>query len=471
MGLDKLFNNSGITNAVGGALAKGLSKLLGNYTIGKSVSEALGNSGLIGSIISAVLSLLDIFKDGVGVLVSSLIDTVLGAISGILKNLLNGKMFVQIGQSLIDGIAGIFDAITFGGFTSWFDSSNGKEVREAIDSLTERNEMLQNAIEDLTDEIKTGRGAKSVSVYRDAYDYQRETNANYLGIAQAQAGYHGAHHSWNYYWNGFSQEQIARLGRQIGRSWDGNIWNLSPEEMKMLRSNVDMWKQIQDTGKGGYGGRLTEKLNDYIAQAGKLEDLTTQLYEGLTSISFDSMYDSFIDQLMDMSASAEDIFDNLSEYFMRAMLSNKIGELYADKLEEWWKKFGKAMEDNDLTEAERNALAEEYMKYVEEAMQLRDHLAEATGYGSDGKGSSQSGKAGSYNAMSQDQGTKLEGMFVSVQGHVANIDSIVEDVAAKMSGAEGYLAKIAENTKLNAVTAEEIKELLTKIARDGIKMK
>lgn len=471
MSLDKLFNNSGITNAVGGALAKGMSKLLGNSAIGKSVSEALGNSGLMGQIISAVLSLLDILKDGIGVLVSSLIDTVLNAISGILKNLLNGKMFVQIGQSLIDGIAGIFDAITFGGFTSWFSSSNAKEVQETIDKLTERNELLQTAIEDLTDEIKASKGTKSVAAYRDAYNYQRETNANYLGIAQAQAGYHGAHHSWNYYWDGFSQEQIERLSRQIGRSWDGNIWSLSPEEMKMLRANVDMWKQIQDSGKGGYGGRLTEKLDDYIAQAGKLEELTNELYEGLTGMSFDSMYDSFIDQLMDMEASAEDVADNISEYFMRAMLSNKIGEMYADKLEEWWKKFGKAMEDNDLTEAERNALSEEYMKYVEEAMKLRDQLAAATGYGSDDKGSSQSGKAGSYNAMSQDQGTKLEGLFVSVQGHVANIDNIVENVAERMSAAEGYLAQIAENTKSNAASAEEIKELLIKIARDGIRTK
>lgn len=471
MSLDKLFNNSGVTNAVGGALAKGMSKLLGNSAIGKSVSEALGNSGLIGQIISAVLSLLDILKDGIGVLVSSLIDTVLNAISGILKNLLNGKMFVQIGQSLIDGIAGIFDAITFGGFTSWFSSSNAKEVQETIDKLTERNELLQTAIEDLTDEIKASKGTKSVAAYRDAYNYQRETNANYLGIAQAQAGYHGAHHSWNYYWDGFSQEQIERLSRQIGRSWDGNIWSLSPEEMKMLRANVDMWKQIQDSGKGGYGGRLTEKLDDYIAQAGKLEELTNELYEGLTGMSFDSMYDSFIDQLMDMEASAEDVADNISEYFMRAMLSNKIGEMYADKLEEWWKKFGKAMEDNDLTEVERNALSEEYMKYVEEAMKLRDQLAAATGYGSDDKGSSQSGKAGSYNAMSQDQGTKLEGLFVSVQGHVANIDAIVENVAERMSAAEGYLAQIAENTKSNAASAEEIKELLIKIARDGIRTK
>jgi len=471
MNLDKLFNNSGVTSAAGGALAKGLSKLLGDSAIGKSVADALGNSGLVGQILSAVLSLLDILKDGVGVLVSSLIDTVLGAISGILGNLLNGRMFVQIGQSLIDGVSGIFDAITFGGFSSLFSTSNAREVQKTIDKLTERNEHLQTAIETLTDEIKASRGTKSVYAYKDAYRLQQETNANYLGIAQAQAGYHGAHHSWNYYWNGYSQEQIDRLSGQIGRSWNGDIWNLSPEEMKMLRANVDMWEQLQNTGKGGYGDSLTEKLNDYIDQAGKLKELTTQLYEGLTGITFDSLYDSFIDQLMDMDASAEDFADNVSKYFMRAMLSNKIGELYADQLEEWWNKFGKAMEDNDLTEAERNALAEEYMGYVNEAIRLRDNLAAATGYGNDNGGSSQSGKAGSYAAMSQDQGTKLEGLFVSVQGHVANIDSIVEDVAAKMSAVESYLAKIADNTEANAVTAEEIKAILLRIARDGIKTK
>lgn len=474
MSLDKLFNNSGVTNAVGGALAKGMSKLLGNSTIGKSVSEALGNSGLIGSIISAVLSLLDILKDGIGVLVSSLIDTVLNAISGILKNLLNGKMFVQIGQSLIDGIAGIFDAITFGGFTSWFGSSNAKEVQNTIDRLTERNEMLQTAIEDLTDEIKASRGTKSVAAYRQAYANQEDVNANYLAIARAQSRYHNSHHSFVYYWDKrgrFNDSELDWIRNNVRSDFNGDIWSLSPEEMKKLRSNVGLWNNIWNTGKGGYGWRVADKINDYIEQAGKLEELTYQLYEGLTGISFDSMYDSFIDQLMDMEVSAEDFADNISEYFMRAMLSNKIGELYAEKLEEWWKKFGKAMEDNDLTEAERNALSEEYMKYVEEAMKLRDQLAAATGYGSEDKGSSQSGKAGSYNAMSQDQGTKLEGLFVSVQGHVANIDTIVENVAERMSKAEGYLAQIAENTKSNAASAEEIKELLIKIARDGIRTK
>ena len=87
--------------------------------------------------------------------------------------------------------------------------------------------------------------------------------------------------------------------------------------MKALRSNVDMWTQIQNTGKGGYGGRLTDKLDDYIDQAGKLEELTDQLYEGLTGISFDGMYSSFIDNLMNMKYGAKDAAEDISEYFIR----------------------------------------------------------------------------------------------------------------------------------------------------------
>lgn len=470
MGLDKLLNSGKVTSAVGGALAKGLSKLLGNSEIGKSVAAALGNSGLLGQIISAILSLLDILKDGMGVLVSGVIDTVLGAVSGIIKNMLNGKMYVQIGQSVLDGISGILDAVTFGGFTSWFSTSNAKEVQETIDRLSERNKTLQTAIEDLTDEIKNGRGTKSVAAYSDAYRYQEEANANYLAMAQAQAGYHGAHHSWSYYFGGFTEEQIAKLSRQIGRAWDGELWSLTPEEMKMLRSNVDMWERIRAAGDGGYGDRLVEKLNDYISQAGKLEELTGQLYEGLTGLSFDGMYSSFVDQLMDMEATAEDFADNVSEYFMRAMLSNKIGELYAEKLEEWWKMFGEAMKDNELSDGERNALSEEYMRYVKEAMKLRDDLAAATGYDKvQEKGSSQSGKAGSFASMSQDQGTKLEGLFVSVQGHVSNIDTKVESVVDKLALAEGHLAKIEEHTGESVELLDDIKTLMEVIKRDGLK--
>lgn len=454
----------------------GLSKLNIGGKVGDAISqmsETLSSAGVIGQIISAILSILDLLKDGIGPIISSLIDTIFNAITGILDNILSGDLFKQIGGSLVKGIGGLLNTVSFGGFNKLFGiGGNAKEVQAAIDRLTDRNEKLQTSIEDLTDTIKASKGTKSVEAYRDAYKYQKETNANYLQIAKEQARYSGSHHSWNYYWGGFNQAQIDKLSGQIGRRWDGNLWSLSPEEMKALRSNVDMWTQIQNTGKGGYGGRLTDKLDDYIAQAGKLEELTDQLYEGLTGISFDGMYSSFIDNLMNMKYGAKDAAEDISEYFMRAMLSNKIGELYSEKLKGWWEKFGKAMEDNELTEAERNALTEEYMQYVDEALALRDNLAAATGYDkTEAGGTSQSAKAGGFTAMTQDQGTKLEGMFTSGLQHWSSMDDRLESVVEKMDTAEGHLARIAENTGVSAGHLGELKEVIKKMIRDGLKVK
>ena len=454
----------------------GLSKLNIGGKVGDAISrmsETLSSAGVIGQIISAILSILDLLKDGIGPIISSLIDTIFNAITGILDNILSGDLFKQIGGSLVNGIGGLLNTVSFGGFNKLFGiGGNAREVQAAIDRLTDRNEKLQTSIEDLTDTIKASKGTKSVEAYRDAYKYQKETNANYLQIAKEQARYSGSHHSWNYYWGGFNQAQIDKLSGQIGRQWDGNLWSLSPEEMKALRSNVDMWTQIQNTGKGGYGGRLTEKLDDYIDQAGKLEELTDQLYEGLTGISFDGMYSSFIDNLMNMKYGAKDAAEDISEYFMRAMLSNKIGEMYSDKLKGWWEKFGKAMEDNELTEAERNALMEEYMQYMDEALALRDNLAAATGYDKTQQGgTSQSAKAGGFTAMTQDQGTKLEGMFTGGLQHWSSMDDRLESVVEKMDTAEGHLARIAENTGVSAGHLGELKEVIKKMIRDGLKVK
>ena len=464
-GLQKLAS-AGIKNAYDGLiqLGKGTGGAMGK------IAESLEKVPIVGWIISII----DVFKDGLSNFIGPLLDSVFNAVSGIIGDVLSGDVFVTLFKSVRSGIGNILDAISFGGFGKLVDKisgSNAEEVQASIDRLTDRNESLQQSIEDLTDTIKGGEGRKSVAAYQQAYDYQSEQNANYLAIAQAQAGYHGSHHSWNYYWGGFSREQIDKLSQQIGRQWDGSLWSLSPEEMKVLRSNVDMWKQIQDTGKGGYGGRLTEKLDDYIDQAGKLEELEEQLNESLTQISFDSLYDSFIDTLMDMDASAEEIAGNVSEYFMRALLSNRIGEQYKERLEAWYEDFAERMKDNDLSEEDIAALTDSYGAIVEDAVALRDKLAEATGYGGEEGGTTQTGKAGSFSAMSQEQGTKLEGLFTSGQMHWASIDERMQDVSEQMGTAVDHLRRIEENTGNSARHLDEIKNDIKKIIRDGLKMK
>ena len=138
----------------------------------------------------------------------------------------------------------------------------------------------------------------------------------------------------------------------------------------------------------------------------------------------------------------------------------------------WWEKFGKAMEDNELTAAARNALREEYKQYMDEALALRENLAAATGDDmTEAGGTSQSAKAGGYTAMTYDQGTKLEGMFTGGLQHWSSMDDRLESVSEKMDTAEGHLAQIAENTGVSAGHLGEIKDEIKKMIRDGLKVK
>ena len=73
--------------------------------------------------------------------------------------------------------------------------------------------------------------------------------------------------------------------------------------------------------------------------------------------------------------------------------------------------------------------------------------------------------------MSQEQGTKLEGLFTSGQMHWASMDGRLENVEEKMGIAESHLARIVENTGTSASHLGEIKEQIKKIIRDGLKMK
>lgn len=413
-------------------------------------------------VVGWILSIIDIFKDGISIVISGLLDSVFSAVSGIIEDVLSGDLFVSIGESLMKGIGSIFDAISFGGFSKLTSiGSNAKEVQEAIDRLTDRNEALQGSIDALNDTIKAGRGAISVNAARKAVKYQDEQNANYLKIAQEQARYSGNHHSWNYYWGGFTQSQINDFSNQIGRIWDGSLWDLSPEEMKLLKGNVDMWAQIQNTGKGGYGGRLTEKLDDYIEQAGKIEELETQLNESLTGMTFDSMYDSFIDTLMDMDASAEDFADNMSEYFMRAMLSNKIGELYYDRLNEWYEDFAKRMEDGTLDDNELNYLQGKWNGIVSDAIKERDDIASAVGYDNKkAQGQQSASSRGFGTEMTHEDAGELSGRFTAVYESNLRIETAEQQQTIAITELRGSIGSLTSQVTGLYNIADETRTIL-----------
>ena len=442
LGLDKLFGGT-MQKDVANTLAKGIQGLLGKDSdAAKSLTKALGDSGMAGEIISAILGILDILKDGFGTLISNLMDTVFGAVTGILDDALSGDIVMKPLKSIGNNVSHILNTLSFGGFNSLFGGDgNAKKVNDTIERLTDRNTLLQQSIEDLTDAMENSYGFKATSYYEQAYKNQQETNQNYLDIAKAQASYHGSHHSWNAYWGGFGSDEMDWIKKNVKSDFNGDLFSLSPEEMKLLRGNVAIWEHIENTGKGNYGGRLTEKLNDYIDQAGKLEELSEQFKENLTQISFSGMRDSFLTDLMDMkkdgSDFASEMADDFAEKMQKSLLSFSMEDLINGDLKKLYDDWAKAMKDKNgkLTKDDVDAFYKRYDDIVQEGLKRRDEWAKVTGY-TGSSSSSQTATSGGWASMGQDTADELNGRFTALQ--IAG-ESIAQNMTTTISQMESIV--------------------------------
>ena len=455
-------------------MAQGLGKLgestknLGGVmgSVGGTLAETFSNGGIIGQIIAAVLSILDVLKEGIGTLVSDILDSVLGAVNGILENILSGELFTQIGSSLFYGVRDILDTVSFGLFSS---HGNAKEVNALVDRLTESNKYLTTAIEKLTDEMESSGGAQSTEYYRSAYEKQKEKIENDRQMLEAKMGYHSSHHSNNYYiaramGSGDWDTVSAYLGKSV-RNAD-SLWSLSPEELARLQELPDIWEKLHS---GKYD--QSQWLDEYVSDANTLLELQRQWQEAITDTSFDGVRSGMKDLLKDFETDSKDVIASVDEFMENAILKSIVNGTYSDELKKWQETFAEFMSDGILSKEEADTLRTRYSDIFERARAKKEEMFDTAGITEEGKSTTQTGRTGGFSAMSQDQGTKLEGMFTSGLNHWVSIDEKTEDVAGRMASAEGHLAKIAENTGKSAGFLGEIKEDIKRIIRDGLRMK
>lgn len=442
--LDELFNKGRLKKDVANKLAEGFQSLLGKDSeAAKALTKALGDSGMAGEIISAVLGILDILKDGFGTLISNLMDTVFGAVTGILDDALSGDIVMKPLKSIGNNVSHILNTLSFGGFNSLFGGDgNSKKVQEAINNLTSSNERLQKSIDKLKDTMTGTYGKESTNAYKEAKRQQETYNHNVMEIAKQQMSYHGSHHSWSSYWSGFSNEQLAKIRQNVKSDFNGDITTLTPEEMKKLLSYQDLVDKIRGTGKhykgrSAYGESVLDKLEDYADLAGNLDELTEQWRESITQISFDSMKDNFISNLMDMSKSAQDFSDDFAEMMQKALLSYSMEDLMNGKLKKLYEDWADAIDaaNGDSSKIDIEAFNKRYDDIVQEGLKRRDDWAKVTGY-TGSSSSSQTATSGGWASMGQDTADELNGRFTALQ--IAG-ESIAQNMTTTISQMESIV--------------------------------
>lgn len=413
----------------------------------------------------------------IGSLASGLIDTFteagskIGGIVGAVFSLLDGiekqgfDGFVKnVFSSVFGAGASMWNTITFGGFNKLFGiGGNAKEVQEAIDRLTDRNETLEKSIDRLTDVMEKSAGSKSISAYEQAYKYQQEQITNTLKIAQEQARYSGSHHSWQYYME-WTDEQLRWARENVDKNFSGtgSLWGLSPEQMKTLLSNADISEQIRNEGKGGYGGRVLEKLEAYADQAGKLDELTEKINESLMQISFDGLRDNFFESLMDMDKDAKSFSEDFSKYMQRALLNFSMGELFDDELRGWYNGIAKLMKEQGgkLTKQQLEDARKEYDVMVQDAMNERDKIAEITGYTGSSSSSSQEASKKVSASVTQDSIDEVSGRFTALQIAGEEIKNQNQQQTMSILELKAEMLPIIANTSGIKDIASETRDLL-----------
>jgi len=438
---------SEMTNGSLYGFANGISKLITSLTkgsegFGKSIEE-LG--GKIGGIIGAILQLLDAMGDNPKQFINDLFDKVTNAVETILSDLPNlvGNIVHDVGNLVV----GVFEGIgsMFGAKDGWINGSNAKEVKELTDKLTKSNDRLQNSIERLKDSIDKNGGVQAVKDYQQAYKDEQDLIKNTMAILQAQMGYHDHHHSNNYYWRkSIGSADYAAINETLAQYALNNpnakttrnsvaslqdIYQLTPEQMQAIADhNVDIWTKMLDAGKYD----KSEYWENYIELAGKLEELTEQINENLTQVSFDSLKSDFVDDIMDMSKTASDFSKDFTKMIAKAWTNAAVSNLMQKDLQNFYNNWADRMKDADgLSKEDIAELKKQYDALVSNAISIRDDMTKITGY--TGDESSQEASSGAWQSMSEETGEELNGRFTAIQSTTVMIYEQIKLNAASIA--------------------------------------
>ena len=460
--------------------------------IGNAVTSFAPALGEFGTNIANIFGASDSAITGITDALGGLGTTAAGVGQIMSGDIVGGAMSAVSGvSSVVSALDGLFGA----------DYSHYNEMVEQYSLL---NDIWDELIDKKLEYINTSYGAEANKVGEEALELAEKSIESYriLGKERLNAGSSAGSHSigvrirkgmseqgWEEARKALNDEQWFK---EISTGRMESLFDLSTEQLERLKSEAPtFWAKLDED--------VRNYLDKIIDGEERIEEIHNQINEQLTQTTFDGVYNNFIDTLMDMKASSKDAAEDISEYFMRAMLSEQIGTLYQDKLKKWYEKFAKGMEDGSLTESERNALDAEYMGYIEEAMKLRDELAAATGYDKISQEStSQSASSKGFQTMSQDTGEELNGRFTAlqiageeiknqniIQSQSLNLLTVKADALLSINTetrniaddtrdliAQSYLelVQISENTGNSAKYLKEIKADIAEVKRNTSKL-
>ena len=227
--------------------------------------------------------------------------------------------------------------ISLGGLIPGLGGADYSHYNEMVEEYNKLNEIWDELIDKKLEYINTSYGAEADKVGKEALELVSKSIEAYriLGRERLNSGASAGSHSIG---KRMAKNTSSSDWQDIARALDMSVkdakdfigtgrmtglFDLTTEQLEKLKSEAPtFWAKLD--------GDVRDYLDKIIEGEERIEEIHNQINEQLTQTTFDGVYSNFIDTLMDMKASSKDAAEDVSEYFMQAMLSEQIGTLYQD---------------------------------------------------------------------------------------------------------------------------------------------
>jgi hypothetical protein len=482
---------------------KGLAKLKGAKDF-NDISDAIGS--ISGAASSAAGELSDMFEamgdtqtaDAIGG-----VQQVLGAVSNIGQGFAKGGIIGGIGAAI--GEAANFIGQAFAAEARHQEAL--KEIERAkLDfqrqynlALLEQNLLLEKATS-VFGERQVEKAINAIDVFRQAYAQLKQEMAGSAAKGAEYAAMAGSNID-RFFYQGRLSDAAEAYRQGLGGLWDAQIvtghkktglfgWGKGKDlyssilevypELIDANGELDttMLQTILDTRK------MSDETRAYLENLIELKDAMDEAEEALEDYlqqTFGSLGDGILDSITTALAEGGSALENFADE--AASVLENLGEqiayslFFADKFDELESQlkdvYGGEGSPEDIANEAMEVIGNFYdgigsdMSAAQAWLEAWREKAEEMGFDLWQGGTSQSGKAGAFTTMTQDQGTKLEGLFTSGQIHWASIDEKMDNAVSGLGGCLDVLGRIATNTSALPLMLA----LLQSFQRDGLKMK
>lgn len=482
---------------------KGLAKLKGAKDF-NDISDAIGS--ISGAASSAAGELSDMFEamgdtqtaDAIGG-----VQQVLGAVSNIGQGFAKGGIIGGIGAAI--GEAANFIGQAFAAEARHQEAL--KEIERAkLDfqrqynlALLEQNLLLEKATS-VFGERQVEKAINAIDVFRQAYAQLKQEMAGSAAKGAEYAAMAGSNID-RFFYQGRLSDAAEAYRQGLGGLWDAQIvtghkktglfgWGKGKDlyssilevypELIDANGELDttMLQTILDTRK------MSDETRAYLENLIELKDAMDEAEEALEDYlqqTFGSLGDGILDSITTALAEGGSALENFADE--AASVMENLGEqiayslFFADKFDDLESQlkdvYGGEGSPEDIANEAMEVIGDFYdgigsdMSAAQAWLEAWREKAEEMGFDLWQGGTSQSGKAGAFTTMTQDQGTKLEGLFTSGQIHWASIDEKMDNAVSGLGGCLDVLGRIATNTSALPLMLA----LLQSFQRDGLKMK